>query len=128
MRLPFRSTGWSLTVLLFAAACARHRSADPFAVSPDVRAVQPCGAAIAVSEGFTEPVHPGSGSAVSPTPGRGGWRESLIMRVRLTPDSAVPNASIRSATQTGRSGAPISPAGQRILGRINHECRFAREG
>jgi len=89
--------------------------------SPAVAAVQNCASTIALSEGYEF-------SARTRAIGAPLGGERLAVKVRLTGDSALPNVRlIRAATSGGRSMAPpVSAAGNRILNRVNRECRIAR--
>ena len=111
---------WLATPLIIA-GCWRARNG--FSLSPDAAAVQSCASSIAIAEGYD--MSGRTGMIGAPSDGMN-WRERLELRVRLSGDSALPNARIRTATYSGRSSAPVSPAGHRIVNRVNRECRFAR--
>src|SRR5688572_6241850 len=81
-------------------ACARFNR--EVRLSPDAAAVQSCASSIALNEGYE--VSGRSGAIGAPSDGMN-WSERLELRVRLTGDSAVPDARIRTATSSGRSSA-----------------------
>jgi hypothetical protein len=114
--MRFRSSLTWLVTLLTLSGCAR--ASTGFSVSPDAAAVQSCAMSIALNEGYE---FTGRTGVAAPNSG-----ERLVLGVRLSGDSAFPNARIRTATYSGRSSAPVSPAGHRIISRVNRECRFGR--
>ena len=125
MRIPNRLM-WLTVVPLAIGACTRgtERVAG-FRVNPDVAAVQNCASSIAISEGYE--ISARNGTVNGPSDGMN-RTEGLRVTVRLTADSALPDPMIRTATMSGRSSAPVSAAGHRIVGRVTRECRFARLG
>jgi hypothetical protein len=115
---------WLIAAMLTWVACTRGASrATGFRLSPDIAAVQSCASAIALNEGYE--VSGKTGMIGAPSDGMN-WQERLELRVRVRGDSVVPNARIRTATYSGRSSAPVSPAGVRIVTRVNRECALAR--
>jgi hypothetical protein len=125
--LPMRyrsSLIWLAAAPLVIGACTRGTSrATGFRLSPDVAAVQSCASSIALNEGYE--VSGRTGMIGAPSDGNN-WTERLELRVRVSGDSVLPNARIRTATYSGRSSAPVSPAGNRIITRVNRECRLGR--
>ena len=123
--IKVQSSVW-LAVVAACAACARAPAR--VGVSPEHAVVQACAATIAQSENFQGFALPDAiaGTAGSPRRENLTGGEALRLRVRTTPDSILPQATINSATASGRTSAQISPAGQRVQDRINHECRFPR--
>ena len=119
-----RASSVLLSIIVTLCGCTRGSDRpNGFRLDPDASAVYSCASSIAISEGYEQSGR--SASVGSPSDGMN-FTERLQMRVRLTGDSALPNASIRTATYSGRSSAQVSPAGQRIVNRVNRECRFAR--
>lgn len=115
---------WLVAISLTSVACTRGASrATGFRLSPDVAAVQSCASSIALNEGYE--VSGKTGMIGAPSDGMN-WQERLELRVRVRGDSVLPNARIRTATYSGRSSAPVSPAGVRIVTRVNRECVLAR--
>jgi hypothetical protein len=86
----------------------------------NVWAVRSCADLIALSEGYE------LNGRTRFIGGRSG--EALVVRVRLTSDSALPDARIwgRAPAFSGGKTAHVSATGNRILSRVNQECRFAR--
>ena len=117
-------------VALATAACARspRPDADPVPLSSEDVAVRNCATSVAVGEGFLVSDRPGTAHiATSSLPSDSvSWVESLVLRVRITSDSALPEATIRRAQYNGRRNYPVSSTGRRIQDRVNQECRIAR--
>ena len=115
---------WLVAAPLTVGACTRGMSnVNALKLSPDVAAVQNCATSIALNEGYE--LSGRSGIIGAPSDGMN-WQERLELRVRIRGDSVLPNARIRTATHSGRSSAPVSPAGTRIVTRVNQECVLAR--
>ena len=112
---------WLAAVPVALGACSRGM--NKVSLSPDVVAVQSCATSIALNEGYE--LSGKTGMIGAPSDGTN-WKERLELRVRVRGDSVLPNARIRTATYSGRSSAPVSPAGTRIVSRVNHECVLAR--
>jgi hypothetical protein len=114
---------WLVAAPVALGACTRGMNrVTGFRLSPDVAAVQSCASSIALSEGYE--MSGRTGMIGAPSDGTN-WKERLELRVRVRGDSVLPNARIRTATYSGRSSAPVSPAGSRIVSRINRECALA---
>jgi hypothetical protein len=111
----------SILVVFILACSARNRSpeAEPPSFAQEHAAVQVCATSVAVGEGW-----PGTTSKL-PSDSIA-WVEWLVLRVRMTPDSALPEATVRRAQHNGRRYYPLSSKGRRIQDRVNEECRLAR--
>jgi len=122
-------------IALAALACVRNPRSDTGPLpSPEYAAVRYCATTVAVGEGFLVSDAPGTAQiAVSSLPRDSvSWVEWVVLRVRITPDSALPEANTRRVQYNSRrsvpvsSTGPLSSTGRRIQDRVNQECRIAR--
>jgi hypothetical protein len=124
MRYANSLTWLAVAPVVFGACALGVNRSTGVQQSPDAAAVQDCVSLIALSEGYEFSART---RAIGAPSGNSNWRERLELKVRLTGDSALPNARIRTATTAGgRSSAHVSATGNRILSRVNRECRIAR--
>ena len=124
MRYPNSPIWLAVAPVVFGACALGLNRSTGLPRSPDVAAVQSCASVIALSEGYEWSAQM---RAIGAPFDDNNWSERLELKVRLTGDSALPNARIRTGTSTGRSIAHVSTAGNRILSRVNRECRIARD-
>lgn len=117
-------------LVLATTACARNPGpdAEPVPLTAENVAVRNCATSVAVGEGFLVSDRPGTAIIASSSLPRDSvsWVEWLVLRVRVTSDSALPEATVRRAQYNGRRNYPLSSSGRRIQDRVNQECRVAR--
>ena len=128
LSLPLRPGVAILALATLACARTPRPDAEPEPLTAEKVAVRNCATSVAVGEGFLVSDRPGSAIIASSSLPRDSvsWVESLVLRVRFTSDSALPEATVRRAQYNGRRNYPVSSTGRRIQDRVNQECRIAR--